>query len=168
MADLSNFNTKTLSNDGAWMTAVSPADGLELDIRIKCAGLDSAYFQSAKEKFENKRRKKLENGAGLPSAQELDAARLQTLSECTLAWENVEVDGKPLECNRINAAYVYRNYPWLREQVDAFIGDRRNFLPSSAEGDEKTGEECAVLSSPEAFASDVEKKSGSGALGASA
>ena len=130
--DLSLLNTQKLANDGAWMRVVNIATGEETDIEILLAGADSEQFRDAKRQWDRRRRDKLERGRGLPTADELEKARLETLVACTLDWRNLEIDGQPLACNKVAAHQVYRNFPWLREQADAFIDDRRNFLPPEA------------------------------------
>jgi len=47
---------------------------------------------------------------------------------CTLAWRGIVYEGEALECNPGNARRLYAALPWLREQVEAFIADRANFL----------------------------------------
>lgn len=159
--DLSKLDTTERANKGAWTTVVDIGTGKETDARILLAGVDSEQFKEAKEKWENKRRAKLEKGAGLPTSQELDQARLETLVACTLDWENVDVDGNSLSCNRSQIIYVYKRFPWLREQVDQFIGDRRNFLPEDereTHSDPIPEPEYQALSNPDAYAAHAGKE----------
>src|SRR5262245_44394549 len=108
--DLTLLDTRKLSNEGVWMRVVNPGTGEETDIEILIAGVDSEQFRSAKRNWENQRRAKLEKGAGLPTTDELERARLQTLVACTLDWRNLELEGKAVACNPSSAHYVYRNF----------------------------------------------------------
>jgi hypothetical protein len=49
----------------------------------------------------------------------------------TLRW-HVIVDGKEPECSFDAAKRVYLDYPWIGEQVDAFLSDRANFSTASS------------------------------------
>jgi hypothetical protein len=167
--ELNRLDTKKLANDGAWMRVINIATGEETDIEILLAGVDSESFREARRNWENKRRDKLEKGAGLPTADELENQRLATLVACTLDWRNVEMDGQALACNKLTARHVYLNFPWLREQVDVFIGDRRNFLPPEAKAKEPIPEpEIMSLQSVDAYASEVGNAQSAGLSGDSA
>jgi hypothetical protein len=72
---------------------------------------------------------RLRPGQSVPfTAEEQDESGLNLLVACTLAWEGVIVEGVDLPCTPDNVKMVYRRFPWLQEQVTAFIGDRANFL----------------------------------------
>lgn len=166
--DLNLLDTKKLSNEGAWMRVLNIGTGEETDVEILLCGVDSQHFKNARREWENRRRDKLEKGAGLPNSEELEKARLATLVACTLDWRNLDLDGKSVACNSISANHVYRNFPWLREQVDNFIGDRRNFL--SDEAKERAKEpipepELVALSSVDAYAAELGNEQSAGLSG---
>lgn len=166
--DLNVLDTKKLANEGTWMRIVNIATNEDTDIEILLAGVDSKYFRDAKREWENRRRDKLEKGAGLPTADELEKARLATLVACTLDWRNLELEGKTLACNKVSAHYVYRNFEWVREQVDNFIADRRNFLPAEAKAaikDPILEPEFMALTSVDTYATDLGKASSAGESG---
>lgn len=58
----------------------------------------------------------------------IEAEGIESLADATSAWDGIEVDGQLLECTRENAIAVYTRFPWLREQVEAFVNNRANFL----------------------------------------
>lgn len=62
------------------------------------------------------------------TAEEIEESALRQLSICTVSWKGVKLDGQELECNPDNAYMLYSRLPWLKEQVDEFVGDRANFL----------------------------------------
>lgn len=169
--DLNLLDTKKLANDGVWMRVVNIATGEDTDIEILLAGVDSEQFRDAKRDFENKRRAKLEHGSGLPTTQELEKARLAMLVACTLDWRNLELEGKPVACNKVSVHHVYRNFEWLREQVDNFIADRRNFLPPDvkAKSPEPILEpEFVAFTSVDAYANETGNEQSAGLNGDSA
>lgn len=68
------------------------------------------------------------------TAAELDAEAVDLFAALTVGWSLVGLDGRALDvpCNTANAAELYgmRELSWLREQVDLFLGERGNWLPS--------------------------------------
>lgn len=105
------------------------ADGSPLTIEL--LPNDSEQVQAAERAALNR---KLRNPQKLRmSAEELDEDGIEKLVAATVAWNTFEDDkGKPIECTLVNSRAIYKQHRWLREQVDAFVGERANFLPKSA------------------------------------
>lgn len=98
-------------------------------LKIKLAGKDSDVHKAQSRKMLNRRlnnQKTRRNSA--MTVEELEEEGLGMLVACTLGWENVELEGKELPFSAENARMVYTKFPWIREQVDAFIGERENFF----------------------------------------
>lgn len=72
-------------------------------------------------KIKNRRDKSL-------SMDEAEIAGLDLLAGLVLSWEGFMVGGKELECTKENVKRVFKDYPFIKEQVDEFAGDRTNFL----------------------------------------
>ena len=69
------------------------------------------------------------------SAEELEEEAVLKLANATVRWNTFEDEnGEAIPCTIEAAARLYREYPFLREQVDQFVGDRTNFLQTSATG----------------------------------
>jgi hypothetical protein len=52
---------------------------------------------------------------------------------CTKSWRDdtkttLTLEGEELECSRENVLRVYREYPWIKEQVESAVMERANFL----------------------------------------
>lgn len=130
--DLSTLNTVTAANAGAVLELAHPTTGTPLRneageaLTITLLGVDSDAYRKAQRAAQNKRLAK--RGGIKLTAEELEAESIETLAACTVAWANIEFEGRALECNRANAVKLYTALPWVREQVDAFMGDRANFL----------------------------------------
>jgi len=123
--DLKELNITPKSNEGAWCTLEHPVTGEELDIQIKLAGTDSDIYRETIRKQINRRLKK---GIKRLSLEETENENLELLVACTLDWKNVVYEGEPLECTPENVKFIYSQFPWIKEQVDDFIGDRANYL----------------------------------------
>lgn len=130
--DLATLDITKAANEGATMEVLHPTEGTVLKdeagkpITITLIGQDSEKVKKRQRVEMNKR---LKNGRRQTmTAEELEEQGLQLLAFCTLSWSGIKLDGQDLDCNAANAVIVYQRLPWLKEQVDAFVGDRANFL----------------------------------------
>jgi len=136
--DLSTLSTKQKSEDGVVMEVEDPRDGdplLDEDgnpVTITVAGSDSKAYRTYSRKAQNKRLKNLKPGQRKIDldAAEMEEEQLNLLVECTLDWDGIAWEGKPLECTKPNAKMLYTELGWLRDQVDAYMADRTNFFGS--------------------------------------
>jgi len=127
--DLAFLDTAAVAEQGAELALLHPGTGKALGITIRLAGVDSDIYRKASRKITEKR---LNRGrVGKLDLEAVEDEGLTVMAACTLGWSGVVVDGQELPCTRDNAQAVYRRFPWIREQVDAFMGDRANFLPKS-------------------------------------
>lgn len=51
----------------------------------------------------------------------------------TERWENIRQGGKEVPCDEANKRRIYKEWPWMRRQVDAFHGNAGNFLSGATE-----------------------------------
>jgi hypothetical protein len=110
--DLSQFNTQEKSEKGA---------------KLHLAGPDGTLLYDEESKKRLKKQLGRRNQLHL-TAEEMDNETLDILVKCTLSWEHIVVSAARPPCTAENVRNLYRTYPWIREQVDEFIGDRSNFL----------------------------------------
>lgn len=131
--DLSNFDTRKACNDGAIMQVIFEGEPVLQDdgkpVTITFCGRDSDAFQKsvrsrADDRMQARQRVKVTLAA-------MEAETVETLSDCTMAWDGIVLDGEALPCTRANAVKLYTRFPWLREQADGFVSDRANFLKPS-------------------------------------
>lgn len=126
--DLSRFDTKKAADEGFRLQLKDPL-GQPTDIVIVVKGADSEQFQAAK--VEALRRQAEQPKKRGVDYERIEAELIDLLVAVTVAWENVQLDGEALACTQDNARKLYRRFPWIREQVDAAIYDRANFIPGS-------------------------------------
>jgi hypothetical protein len=126
------------ANEGAVLEVRHPVTGLPLTlddqtpVRITLVGMDSEQYRAAVRARTNKRIKAAaETSRSQVSAEMLENEGLDILVACTLGWEGIFVKDAPLPFSPENAKTLYARLPFLREQVDSFIGDRGNFLKAS-------------------------------------
>ena len=127
--DLTSLDTNEAAEKGAVCEIMHPTENTPLGIKITLAGADSDIYRKTVNKSVNKRVQRLRPGQSVPfTAEEQEESGLNLLAICTLAWEGVIVEGEELPCTQENVKMVYQRFPWIKEQVDQFIGDRANFL----------------------------------------
>lgn len=137
MFDLSTLDTTKAAEEGATLEVRHPTTGIVLmngeakPVTLTLAGSDSDRAMKAERAALNRRFKANANRRGTSSsmtAEELDSDTLDKLAACTLGWSGFVVEGSEVECTPANARQLYRQWPWLREQAQAFVDDRANFL----------------------------------------
>lgn len=131
--DISNFNFKEATP--AIMELCHPVTQEtlkgddDLPITITLHGSDSSVFRAAVREYGNR---KLSKGAKKQTVEEIDQATTRILAKATVSWsDNFVVNGDALDCTMQNAEKIYADYSWIREQVDAFVNERANFLANA-------------------------------------
>ena len=125
MMDLSEIRKQ--AQDEAWVTILHPVSGAETSMRIRLLSPDSERYRQIDNRIRYATTKSMTKRGGL-SAEELSESGLQLLIQATVGWENVIFDGQPIQFSPENVRTVYTDFPFIREQVDRFLGDRRNFF----------------------------------------
>ncbi len=117
--------------DKAWATITHPVTGAPTDMRIQVASPDSDLYKRIDRKIKNRSLTVMQKTRGRPvSIEAMDASGLELLVGITVGWEGARQDGRDLECNEENTRMLYTKFPFIREQVDTFVGDRANFFSS--------------------------------------
>lgn len=128
MADLAKLDTSKAAEEGVWLDIENPSNGDSTGIRIKVLGMDSKTYQDFSRKIQDRNLKKGFRGMKHLKAETMDNNKIDLISACTVAWENVQYEEENLECNTKNKKWLYNKFRWIFDQVDEFIGDRGNFL----------------------------------------
>jgi hypothetical protein len=98
-------------------------------ITVNIVGMDSEQFRTRHRAIINRR---LSAGKKAKvTAEEIEAESIDTIAACITGWQQIELDGKPLEYSKGAAKTLLTRLPWLREQLDEAIADRANFLKTS-------------------------------------
>lgn len=123
--DMSALDCVPQANAGAIMDVLHPVKGTKTGIQITLAGMDSDRYRDFKRSRQNKKIR--EQGPGPLTVEDIEEVGLDALVELTLGWK-MRVDGADLPCTPANVKAVYKRFPWLKEQVDAFVAQRANFM----------------------------------------
>lgn len=134
VTDLSQFDTVSAADDGAFMQLQNPyTQALLVDqagnpIGITFAGSDSERARKFERQTRNRRLKSMSGrrNASL-TAEEIEEDGLGLISACAISW-HVPLGGETPDCTPANVRAFLKRFPAFREQADAFVGDRSNFL----------------------------------------
>lgn len=124
--DLTSLDVIAAADDGAVLELLHPVSGQTLGVQIRLIGADSENYRKAMRSAAAKRVNSRSRTALSP--EELDREALNILAQATLGWEGVVIDGETVSFSRDQAVGLYKRFPWIREQVEAFVNDRGNFL----------------------------------------
>lgn len=145
MLDLSQLDTSKSADAGVAVEILHPVTRVPLGVRILVFGTDSEIYRSHLRRRQNRTMERAKRGRGQAvTAEELENESTDLLVACTKGWESdvVENDEKktvaaipfgaegllPSTPENVRRIYAHPGFRWLREQVDAEIGDRANFL----------------------------------------
>lgn len=67
-----------------------------------------------------------------PTPDIIDARANEAIAGCVLAWEGFTSEGKPFPYTRENAAILFAQAPWIRDQVEEAMSDHASFFPKSS------------------------------------
>lgn len=132
--DLTSLNTTKACNAGAEVEIRHPVTNAPLGIKIHVLGRDSDTFKEHTREMINSRLRKeamaAKRGkdAELRTVEMIEQENMDLLVACTTNWSGVIVGGKELPFEEANVRQVYREYPWIYDQVNEAIGTLENFL----------------------------------------
>ncbi|MDW9772722.1 hypothetical protein GOA89_13170 [Sinorhizobium meliloti] len=110
---------------GAEVELRNPATGEPTGLKLTVAGPDSLTQRRSRLQMSDELAE-LARADGTVSAEEREKAAVASLARCVLSWQIVE-GGKELTCTHANIVRLL-SVAWVREQVDAFAGNRANFM----------------------------------------
>ena len=116
------------AQDTATVTILHPGTGDPTSIKITVASMDSEKYKQISMKVQNEQLKYAMKNRGKTTAERIASNSLEILVWVTVAWEGLAEGDKPVPCTPENVRRVYTELPFIREQVDEFLGDRRNFI----------------------------------------
>lgn len=137
------MDVRAAADKGAWMQLVHPFTNEEIGVeekkpcRIKLLGADSGAYEEAVARTVSKRQAQLKGQRRskhvtaekiLEESEKTSESQALELARVTVAWENIEWEGKELKLTQENAVMIYTAHKWIREQAQEFFADRTNYL----------------------------------------
>lgn len=139
MVDLTRFEELQKIQDEGRFFPILDAMGKLTDMKVKVAGPDSLAQRKAQSAIDAK----LTNGRrnGLETSEEVYREwATEKLAASVLGWENLEFEGKPLECSPENVMKMLTSFPVFHNQVAFYASDRSLFAPDEPGEKVKTKE----------------------------
>lgn len=148
---LSSLNTAAGANKGRPVALLHPGTQVSIGIRFHILGADSAEYKRILRKQQlvlQEKQKKSRGRVYYQTPEEFEANSLELLTGLTTGWDedirdeqgNITGTRKEIELNvgefvpfspeACRKIYEDLGFSWIREQIDAEIGDRRDFLPT--------------------------------------
>lgn len=132
--DLSKLDVKGAADRGADMPLRHPATGEELfndageAMVIRLLGADSEEYRRTVRVNANRN---LKLGRQAPTVERFEQGGIDLLVAVTVGWKGLQFDDSALEYSPDAARKLYTEHLWIREQVDAFVAERANFLTNA-------------------------------------
>ncbi len=133
MNDLSSLNTVAACDKGADIELRHPVTNAPLGMFITVLGKDSTKFKEISRASLNARlrRDALATRRGkepeIRTVEDIEKENIDLLVACTTGWSLTE-KGIELVFSPAEAARVYKQYPFIYDQVNEGIGSLENFL----------------------------------------
>ena len=88
----------------------------------------SKKYKSIAHSQQNRRLAKAQRGGKMVlSAEEIESSAMELLVQCVSDW-NITLGGEKPKCVEAKVREVFTQMPWVKDQVDAALGDTQAFL----------------------------------------
>ena len=123
-----NFSAvENKSNEGVWIN-IDDVNGVQIEgVRVKILGIDSDAYKKKQRQITDKR---INNRKMKITSAELESEGLSLIASCVVEWEGVEDNDGAVVCNESNVRKFLSENTFIKEQIDAAIADRANFIGS--------------------------------------
>lgn len=125
MIEFDSLCTASAHDEGASVEITDPGTGKKTGVMIRVMGVDSKAWRCA----QKEQTKKLitEMKGDKLSAESSLLYDLEMITAVTTGWEGITASGKPMKFTKRKARELYEKAPYILDQVNVFIADRRNF-----------------------------------------
>jgi hypothetical protein len=134
--DLSNLDTLSTAEAGTDVELEHPVTGEPIKDDdgkpwvISIRGSDSKTVRAIAKKQQNRFTERLRKRGQFGDADTAESEAVEKLVAATIGWRGLVMDGKPYEFSPENAHKLYSDprFPWIVEQVQAAMVDRKRFF----------------------------------------
>jgi hypothetical protein len=135
--DLATLDLESAAERGFELELRHPATAAPLGAFITVYGADSEVYQNALADLQRAIVEEFQASgkAGRPR-ERVRQDKVDLAVAATKTWRNVTLDGVELAPTQDNFRKLYgrKGMGWIREQVDAAVENRANFLPAASKG----------------------------------
>jgi hypothetical protein len=143
--DLKELDTTAACERGFELELLHPSTAMPLSMFITVVGRDSDTFTKLQNEQNRQRLGRAQKLGNRPmiSLDDIEHETIDVLAACTRSWRRIVseegeqkgqelatllLDDQELTCTKANATKLFTRMKWVREQVDAAVMDRANFL----------------------------------------
>jgi hypothetical protein len=127
--DLSGLETN--AKQEGMLDILHPATQVAIGMKLRLASPDSEHYRKLVQTMKNKNMAILQRkGNKILSAEAVEESTTAVLAGAVLGFvgDPPNWGGAPLECDAETMRMVFDKFPWIREQIDEYLGDRANFF----------------------------------------
>jgi glutamine amidotransferase-like uncharacterized protein len=124
--DLEELDVVSRADVGAKCVIKNPVTGEDTTAYLMLAGSDSAIYKQSQHRIANGRLNR--KSRDRITIEDIEAEQITILVDCTLGWGGMVLKGTEMPFDRKSVRSVYEKFPTIREQAEAFISDRGNYL----------------------------------------
>lgn len=131
--ELSNYNLAQQADVGFTFEITHPATGEKLGGFVTVRGDESKTIQTYNRKklVEFQKRQNQNKAKDLSyTPAEYEDMNIEAAIVRVISWKNIKTNGDDLPFTKENADMLFREYPWIRDQVMEASRDLLNFQPS--------------------------------------
>lgn len=115
-------------SDSADIEIQHPVTGEALGVTITVLSPDSDEYRRTSLQLQNDNIRFVRKNRGKTTAERLQQEAMDVLVAATIGWKGLQENGQDLPFTKENVRRVYAEFPFIKEQVDEFTADRRNFI----------------------------------------
>ncbi len=133
--DLKKYDLKSAAAKGVTVHLKDPVentgplyDGEGEDakpVTVTCYGRDADEWKKAQKEVKAERAR---NGESNDLNANFDDLLDQIVKKCIISWQGMSLGAKELKCTKENIDMVYRDYPWVFEQLRLEVINRSNYF----------------------------------------
>jgi hypothetical protein len=117
---------EVILNHPATLEPILKADGTEMSITVYAP--HSKVYKDALHEQTNRRLQKAQKTKKFSmTSEEVEQSSLEVLARVTKEWDIV-LGGKTPKLDIQSATELYRDYPWIKDQVEEAVNDNASFL----------------------------------------
>lgn len=108
-----------------------PVSQIGIGLKIRIASPDSEKYRKLAQAMRTKIQAMMQRNKGkMPPTEVIEEESQKVLIGAVLGWEGATWGGQPFECTPDNVKQLFDALPWIKEQVDEYLGNRANFFKS--------------------------------------
>ena len=126
--DISELMTQEAHEEGAEVEIFHPDNRKKsMGVFFTVLGIDSKAFQAAEKKAYNDQLSEFTKSGSITEETQIES-EVKQVSAVVTGWRGIQSGKDDLPYSKEKCVELMTKSPWMRKQIDRFIGDRKNFI----------------------------------------